>query len=86
MSIQTTQVAESGPEHLKLLERLRRTQLPTQRTLLLVLIGLAAEIAIMYGRSINNGFIGDDWPLLDYANHGLGVAVAWHAEAAGSYH
>jgi hypothetical protein len=86
VTIQTRQVAESGPEHLMLLERLRRTQLPSQRTLLLVLVGLAAEIAIMYSRSINNGFIGDDWPLLDYANHGLGVAVAWHAEAAGSYH
>jgi hypothetical protein len=86
VSIQTTQVAESGLKHLNLLERLRRTQLPSQRTLLLMLIGLAAEIAFVYGRSINNGFTGDDWPLLDYANHGLAVAVAWHAEAAGSYH
>jgi hypothetical protein len=48
----------------------------------LALIGLAAEIAIMYGRSINNGFVGDDWPLLNYGNHGVLVALAWE----GGYH
>jgi hypothetical protein len=43
VSIQTRQVAESGPEHLKLLERLRRTQLPSQHTLILVQVGVYSQ-------------------------------------------
>lgn len=52
-----------------------------RRAMSLVLLALAAEIAIMYGRSITNGLVGDDW-LLIYTSRTLSVAVSW----AGGYH
>ncbi len=82
MSTHTTQVVSPRGER-SALAKLQRGARPTPpRTMLLILIGLAVEIAIMYGRSINNGFVGDDWTLLDAGSHGVAFAVHWF----GVYH
>jgi hypothetical protein len=85
MTLETSVVSPEA-KRLGISERLRAVQLTPRRALLLVLLGLAVEIAIMYGRSINNGFVGDDWQLLNFSNHGVPYVLSWHAQDASAYH
>jgi hypothetical protein len=43
---------------------------------------LALAVAALYGRSLNFGFVSDDWPLLEQAAQGFGVVFA----IGGGYH
>jgi hypothetical protein len=48
----------------------------------LAILGLACASLSIYGRSLSNALVGDDWVLIEHSAGGLGSALSWN----GNYH